>query len=390
MRKVDRSELMEQGFIVLREVIPPGQLESLRTSYETLVNRRGGDAWLDSGFQPRLEASSLIDETTANAVEIWLHENTLEVARQLLCRPDPAVTSMWSMCSPLRDHGPAKWHRDLHPLDMAPLRVLQDSLRANGPVYIQWNIPLYDDDVLWVVPGSHLRFNTDEENRSLAADPRTAVPGGEPVRLKAGDGVVYINYLLHWGSNYSTKLRRTLHGGHALFTDYPNLDFTKYLSPEGRNKFEEFGRRSERNQDLTESALRSVIAGNAAGFNEALGKLLPDPDETLRLHLAVYLCKTVYLMKVVRGLGTAAEPEEARMRAGNCHSISLHWGPNFADRFTNVEIESAWQRFEPLEKRLRADTEQLVPGFQGAAIPYYYEELSSPITVGELTDSWRN
>jgi hypothetical protein len=34
---------------------------------------------------------------------------------------------------------------------------------------MHWNVALYDDEVLWVVPGSHLRPNTDEENRQLAA-----------------------------------------------------------------------------------------------------------------------------------------------------------------------------------------------------------------------------
>ena len=197
MRQVDRQQLMDQGYLILREVIPPGQLEPLRASYETLVQRKGGDAWLDSGAQPRLSTSELIDASTANAVEIWLGESTLGVARQLLAMPEPAVTDMWAMCSPLRDHGPANWHRDLHMLDMAPLRVLQDSLIENGPVYVQWNIPLYDDDVLWVVPGSHRRLNTDAEKRSLGNDDRVPVPGGVPVDLKAGDGVAYMIPILH-------------------------------------------------------------------------------------------------------------------------------------------------------------------------------------------------
>ena len=45
------------------------------------------------------------------------------------------------MCSPVRDHGPARWHRDVHPIDMAPLSGLQKDLVENGPKYVQWNIP---------------------------------------------------------------------------------------------------------------------------------------------------------------------------------------------------------------------------------------------------------
>jgi hypothetical protein len=117
-------------------------------SYEELVTRRGGDEWLSNGAQPRLRSAPLIDELTANAVETWVHDNTLGVSRQLLCSPEAGVTEMWCMCSPLTDHGPAGWHRDIHPVDMAPMDLLQQDILANGPRYLQWNIPLYDDSVL--------------------------------------------------------------------------------------------------------------------------------------------------------------------------------------------------------------------------------------------------
>ena len=142
-----------------------------------------------------------------------MHENTLGVARQLLSVPEhTGIAGMMLMCSPQRDHGPAHWHRDVHPIDMAPMASLQADFLENGPKYLQWNISLYDDDVLWVVPGSHRRLNTEEENRQLLKNPRVPLPGGIPVELKGGDGVAYSNYILHWGSNYSTKLRRAIHG----------------------------------------------------------------------------------------------------------------------------------------------------------------------------------
>ena len=41
--------------------------------------------------------------------------------------------------------------------------------------------------------------------------------------LKAGDGVAYILPLLHFGSRYSTKTRRTLHGGYSIYADLPGM-----------------------------------------------------------------------------------------------------------------------------------------------------------------------
>ena len=69
---------------------------------------------------------------------------------------------------------------------MAPLEELQMDLLENGPKYLQWNIPLYDDDVLWVVPGSHRRINTEEENRQLLENPRIPLPGGIPAETQSG------------------------------------------------------------------------------------------------------------------------------------------------------------------------------------------------------------
>ena len=128
--------------------------------------------------QPRVffEWPGLIDEETSNVIEdFWVADETLDTASQLLCNPEPNVTQMMMMCNPVRDHpGGTGWHRDVHPVDMAPMDALAADLTENGPRYTQWNVPLYDDNVLWVVPGSHRRRNTEGENAELHADAESA------------------------------------------------------------------------------------------------------------------------------------------------------------------------------------------------------------------------
>ena len=68
--KVNARQLTDDGYIVIPECIPPDQLEALRDNYETLVERQGGRSWLATGVQPRLTANTLVDEATANTVEI--------------------------------------------------------------------------------------------------------------------------------------------------------------------------------------------------------------------------------------------------------------------------------------------------------------------------------
>ena len=38
--QVSREQFMEQGYLVLREVIPPDRLEQMRADFETLVGRQ--------------------------------------------------------------------------------------------------------------------------------------------------------------------------------------------------------------------------------------------------------------------------------------------------------------------------------------------------------------
>ena len=171
--QVNRDQFMEEGYLVLREVIPPEELDALRESYELMVSRQReiwarerapheppGGVW-ESSPQPRLQLgreplAGLVDEKTASTVEIWAHENMQGVSSELIGEEDAGVTEMMLMCSPVKDCGPAAWHRDHHPIDTAPLLGYINDIVETGPRYVQWNLSLYDDNVLWVLPGSHL------------------------------------------------------------------------------------------------------------------------------------------------------------------------------------------------------------------------------------------
>ena len=136
--EINPQDLLNDGFVVLREVIPSAELEALRTAFETLVDRqrerwaaeRGpddppGGAWEIDG-QPRLvHFEQLIDGETAAAVEFCLGERTLGASRQIMGAEEAVPTALMMMCNPVKDHGPANWHRDIHPIDQAPLRGLQ-------------------------------------------------------------------------------------------------------------------------------------------------------------------------------------------------------------------------------------------------------------------------
>lgn len=406
MQPVDRDRFLEEGYLVVREAIPREKLPEVRRVYETLVNRQReywkamrkegdppGGEW-ETSPQPRLMLQRpplirAIDAETAAAVEVWLEPDIQGVSSRLLDVADAAVTEMMMMCNPVRDHGPAKWHRDHHPIDTAPLQGYIDDILEGGPRYVQWNIPLYDDSVLVVIPGSHVRFNTTRENECLLADPCRPLPNGVRTRLEAGDGVVYILPLLHWGSNYSPTLRRTIHGGFSIHTSIDDLSFAEHVSTGTAAAFERWNQRSLEMKSHTEEALRAVVECDGERYNEALNRLHPGRGEKGMMLSTVFLCKAALAIRLAKNAPYPAVPEDlSRRLRGGAHPITLNWGPAFAERFDESEAETLWKRFEPLDRLLRSDAEHFVPGFQSGPMKYHFNEMPEGYTTADFIAGW--
>ncbi len=406
--KIDRDQFLEDGFVILRQVIPPEELEGMRQAYELLVERqkaiwareRGpddppGGQW-ETNAQPRLMLSGMADEIdaqTAAAVEIWLHENVQGVSSQLLGVEDAGVTEMMLMCSPVRDHdtgGHRGWHRDFYPPHAAPLQGYTDDILESGPRYIQWNLPLYDDSVLWVVPGSHNRFNTAEENAALNADPRRPLPGAVQVHLKAGDGVPYILPLLHWGSRYNAQMRRTIHGGFSEFNHYEDLSYLEHLSPAAQATFSRWNGRSDKTLAQIEAALRAVIGKDGAGYQAALEGLHPGRGEKGMLLSTIFLSKSAKRIHQLKSPHFDRLPALEQGWATSIHPITLQWGRPLADRFTAEESDALWARFKYVDDLVQAEEEQWTPGFQGEATRYYFEEVPAALSVEGFLASFGN
>ncbi len=403
--KVNRDEFLETGYLIVKEAVPRDKLERVRQAYEILVDRQRenwkaeraendppGGVW-ETAPQPRLQLSrqplvNQIDQETAPAVEVWIEENIHGVSTELLDVADGAVTEMMMMCNPVRNHGPAKWHRDHHPIDTAPLQGYIDDILEGGPRYVQWNIPLYDDSVLWVIPGSHLRLNTPEENELLLADPCRPLPNGVQTHLEAGDGVVYILPILHWGSNYGPKMRRTIHGGFSTHTSIKDLSFTDHLSSQAQEAFARWNGRSEKMEQHTEDALRAVLSGDDTAYLSALDNLHPWRAEKGRILSTVFLCKAALAIRLRKNPPLQDIAEDLQRRLLGTHPITLNWGSKFADRFTSTEARLLWDRFSPLEALLQSDEEHFVPGFQSIPMKHYFNEMPADYGTADFIASW--
>ena len=395
----NRDQFLEEGYVILRQVIPPQQLAELRQAYELLVERQKviwarerephdppGGVW-ETSAQPRLNLEALasqIDAVTVSAVEIWLHENMQGVSSRLLGVEDAAVTQMMLMCNPVRDHETADhrgWHRDFYPPHTAPLQGYTDDILENGPRYVQWNLPLYDDSVLWVVPGSHVRFNTEAENAALNADASTPLPGAIQTHMAAGDGAAYILPLMHWGSRYNANMRRTIHGGFSEFSHYEDLSYLEHLSPASQASFNRWNERSERTIDLIEGALRAVINSNGPAYMAALDRLHPNRGDKGRLLSTIFLSKSAKRIHNLKSPHFDSLPAQEQGWATSIHPMTLQWGKPLADRFTDQEANKLWTRFKFVDDLLQAEEDQWTPGFQGEETRYYFDQVPAKLSV---------
>lgn len=144
---------------------------------------------------------------------LYFSEELLQFAKMLMdCTDDDLVMELFNMLIRPDKDFELKWHRDDIPAEATAEEELE---RLNQPSWhVQYNLSLYADNSLIVVPGSHRRARTDIER---AAGPYDELPGQQVVQMLRGDIVFYNNNILHRGAYDSTKERVTLHGsvGHV-------------------------------------------------------------------------------------------------------------------------------------------------------------------------------
>lgn len=395
--QVDRQQFREEGYNILRSVVPQTELEPLRRSIEHMVSRRkelsaqrrfptdpqGGD-W-ERSAQPRLQFDTDCDEVSGSAIEFLLHENTLGVSQQLMKAEHVVPHQFACICSGSHDAGPMHWHRDIGPGEPAPLRGMISNMEHHGPSYLQWNIALYDDSVFWIVPRSHRRINTEAECRQLSENPSVPLPGGMPVELNAGDGVVYTHLLLHWGSYYSSKMRRTLHPGYRPFgfAALPNVHwrhwepgFYHHLSHTGREQFEAWDALFFQEFDRITAIFHAIINGDADRFRVELNALHPSSDERMvSIIMLSKLAGKLYNLK-----HTTANPAALW---GNSRDI-IYLG----NHFTPEQASELWRRFQPLDEKLKLPKETYQPGFQRLS-DYNPNDMPTDFSVEDFIHSWK-
>ncbi|OLN86770.1 hypothetical protein CCHL11_07863 [Colletotrichum chlorophyti] len=231
-RLLDR--LNQDGFVVVPSILSDERLSKLREATQAATALARSGKWPNVRTLPKQFPPWPVAGPDAPPEGIWgvqgmMHPDmpnndvfiqtyfsdaVIEPTKQLLqCADDDLVMELFNLLVRPDHDFELRWHRD----DIPATATAEEELeRLNQPAYsAQWNLALYDDSSLIVVPGSHKRARTDVERN---ADPyEKEISGQLFVQLKAGDVVFYNNNILHRGAYDAGKERMTLHGsaGHV-------------------------------------------------------------------------------------------------------------------------------------------------------------------------------
>lgn len=221
-----RESLERDGFVILSSsLFTSFDLEALRAAASRLTEAARSGKWshirtLPKQFPPWPQDPSngiwgvqhLLHPSNPDHVlfaKSYFDGELLKYVAALIdCSQDDLTMELYNMLvRPDKDFS-LRWHRDDVSATATPEEELQ-RLRKPG-YHAQWNLALYDDESLLLIPGSHARARTDTERN---ADPYEAhLPEQITVKLKAGEVAFYNNNILHRGVYDSTKERMTLHG----------------------------------------------------------------------------------------------------------------------------------------------------------------------------------
>jgi ectoine hydroxylase-related dioxygenase (phytanoyl-CoA dioxygenase family) len=216
-----------------------------------------GDEISDFGNENRQYYFHLLTKPGTEAIHHAFHHPKILAAVEQLIGPDLIVNNASILASNPGVNYSLGWHRDVIQI---PEAEIEDRLFSKERFHnsVQINLPLVQEDALEIVPGSHNRPNTPEENQAFGGTKHYApldavMPGAMQVSLKAGQAVLYNNNLIHRGYSKESRLpRRTLHMGYHSASKPPTWhfyllnaelltpDYLDRLSPTMRQMMEEY------------------------------------------------------------------------------------------------------------------------------------------------------
>lgn len=220
------QQWQEQGYLVIPGVFDPARIAGLHELCESAYAQwrehstpknqpmsfaYGPRAWLllhlnHAGYyQERPEWLARLLDAIAEPL-------ALEILRDLF-REEPVFMQANYYIDPPGESWAGAWHRDSQFFTNGDEEKERADLAAEAdpPRELHMHIPLVPTAATAVVPGSHLRWDTEEENRIRRHDPQAGImPNGERLALQPGDLAFFHVNTLHRGYYEHGVPRRTI------------------------------------------------------------------------------------------------------------------------------------------------------------------------------------
>lgn len=240
-----KEKFLKDGYIIV-DVLEAAELEAFREIMAKLLDvevraddaethssafQHFGDEIKDFARENRQYYFHLLTKPGTEPIHhAFHHPKVMGIVEELL-GPDLIINNASILAANKGVKYDLGWHRDVIQIPQEEIdeAYLYSPDRFHNSCQI--NLPLYEEDALWIVPGSHNRVNTPEENAIFVGSkhyspPSSEMPGAMPVRLKAGQAVFYNNNLIHRGYTAEVKIpRRTIHMGYHSASKPPTWHF---------------------------------------------------------------------------------------------------------------------------------------------------------------------
>ncbi|PQA55625.1 phytanoyl-CoA dioxygenase family protein [Siphonobacter curvatus] len=271
MESSNKEKFERDGFVIV-DVLTPQEIDDFREVMDALISpkiqsadtekrsssfQHLGDEIKDFGKEARQYYFHLLTKPGTESIHHAFHHPVILKTVEELLGPNLIVNNASILAANEGTEYSLGWHRDIIQI---PQNEIEDWLFSPERFHnsVQINLPLVDENSLWVVPGSHNRPNTPQEDEAFRGSKHYApvgveMPGGIPVPLKAGQAVLYNNNLIHRGFTEKMKIpRRTLHMGYhsanfpptwhfyLLNGDLLTPQYLDTLSPTMRRMMEEY------------------------------------------------------------------------------------------------------------------------------------------------------
>ncbi len=197
----------QEGYFITGDVVEPRMLEELAAAARRVVARvRSGEVVDDGdgirpggpGEEPAFVTGLMAPEFGEPVFAEYLGSEPVARHVQPFLGDEPRLGWV-HLCVIAGDYEGA-WHRDVGGQDRNATCEQEMALLArHRKHFVKWHLALVEDPCLWIVPGSHRRYRTDEEHRCLVEGGQGELPGGLQIVLKKGQTIFWNGNTIHRG-----------------------------------------------------------------------------------------------------------------------------------------------------------------------------------------------